>query len=168
MPAIDRIVRVNSSTFSWNSSAFMFDGQEIEGITSLDWEEKREVAVAYGARHDGTPLAWGEGGKYSVPSFKIKMLKDSWSVLQAYLAVGGLIRPGLGSYGDSVFTFQAQCIEPIVGSIPITAVATPCRVIGKRETREEGANILLTELDVGCLNLVENGIPLWSVARSIL
>lgn len=165
---LDTIVRINQSTFAWTSSVFLVDGQGVEGITSLDYEEKREIEVAYAARQDGRPVAWAGGGKYSVPSFKMRMLKDTFAALQLYWGAGGLLNPGLGSYGDSIWTFQAQCIEPIVGSIPITLVASPCRVVGKRETREEGTGKLVTELDISCLELVENGIPLWSVARTLL
>ena len=166
MPAIDQIVRINKSTFAWTSSVFMVDGQQVEGIKSLDYEEKREIEAVWAARQDGTPIAWAGGGKYSVPSFKMRMLKDTFSVLQAYWAASGTLGPGLGSFGDALWTFQAQCVEPVIGSIPITLVAAPCRVVGKRETREEGTGVLLTELDIGCLQLIENGIPMWSVVRA--
>jgi hypothetical protein len=165
---IDTIVRINQTTFAWNSSLFLVDGQGIEGIVALDYEEKREIEIAYAARQDGRPVAWAGGGKYSVPSFKLRMLKDSFGALQTYLATGGLLNPGAGSYGDAVFSFQAQCVEPVIGNFPITLVASPCRVIGKRETREEGIGKLVTELDISCLELIENGIPLWSVVRSLL
>jgi hypothetical protein len=165
---LDSVVRINNQTFAWSSSVFLVDGQGVEGITSLDWEEKREVEVAYAARQDGRPVAWAGGGKYSVPSFKMRMLKDTFAVLQAYWAAGGSLGPGAGSYGDSIWSFQAQCVEPVIGSIPITAVAAPCRVLGKRETREQGIGTLVTELDIGCLQLIENGLPLWSVVRSLL
>lgn len=165
---LDQLVRINQSTFAWSSSVFLVDGQSIEGIVALDYEEKREVAVAYAARQDGRPVAWAGGGKYSVPTFKMRMLKDTFMALQTYWAGAGLLSPGLGSYGDSIWTFQAQCVEPIIGSVPITTVAAPCRVLGKREAREEGTKELLTELDIGCLQLIENGLPLWSVVRQAL
>lgn len=165
---IDTVVRVNQSTYAWNSSVFLLDGQGIEGIKAVDYEEKREIEVVHAARPDGRPVAWAGGGKYTVPSFKIRMLKDTFAAVQAYLATGGLLNPGAGSYGDALFTFQLQCVEPIVGSIPITTIASPCRVVGKREAREEGIATLLTELDISCLQLIENGIPLWSVVRSLL
>lgn len=161
-------VRVNSTTYAWSSSIFLIDGVGIEGIVSVDYEEKREVDVVHAARQDGRPVAWAGSGKYSVPSFKVKMLKDTFADVQAMLAVGGMLGPGLGSYGDAIFTFQLQCVEPLVAALPITTVAAPCRITGKREAREEGIAALMTELDISCLQLIENGIPLWSLVRSLI
>lgn len=167
MPAIDEIVRVNQTTFAWGSSRFLIDGVPYEGILSIDYEEKLEIKEVHAARRDGRPVAYAGNGKYSVPNFKMRMLKDTFAVFQAQLAAGGLIRPGLGSYGDALWAFSAQCVEPIVGSTTISMVAAPCKVMGKRETREEGIEELVTEIDIKALNVIENGIPLWSLARSI-
>ena len=166
--AIDSVVRVNGTTYAWNSSIFMIDGVAIEGIVAVDHEEKREVGQAYASRQDGTPVAFAGGGKYSVSGFKIRFLKDTWEVVKQLLAAGGSLNPGAGSYGDAYWTWQAQCVEPIVGMLPITMNAGPCRIVGKREAREEGVEALVVEADIACLLMVENGIPLFSIVRGLL
>ena len=166
--SIDGFLRINNTTFAWNSSIVTIDGLGIEGVLSIDYEEKRESPVVHANRADGRPVAWAGGGKYIPPMIKIKMLKDTWGLLQVQLAVGGLIAPGLGSYGDAQFALGLQCVEPVIGSIPIMAMAAPCKIVGKRESRAEGTEALATEIDVSCLQLIENGIPLWSLVREAM
>lgn len=160
-------IRVNNTRYSWTSTRHLVDGQPFEGLVAVDYEQKRERKIVYANRQDGTSVGW-TSGKYSVPSFKAKFLKESAFAFKATLAAGGLISPGLGSYGDAEWTFMLQCVEPVVGAIPLTMLASPCTVIGDRESREEGMDELLVEFDIACLSLIENGIPLWSIARAAL
>jgi len=164
MATIDQFLRVNFQTFAWSSSVIEIYGQGVEGIRSIDYEQKREFEIAYAARPDGTPIAWAGGGKYSVPGFKIKMLKDTAS----YLKLALLAPAGAGSFGDAIFPVSIACIEPVVGSTPITTLASPCRVVGVRESREEGMATLLEEWDISCLRIIENGVPMFSVVRGLL
>jgi hypothetical protein len=172
MAAIDSFVRINQRTYAWGSSIFQMDGLGIEGIVAVDFEEKLEIAVVHAAKQSGRPVAFAGNGKYTVPAFKIRMLKDTWSVVQQAMGLGpiGLMlgSPGLGSFGDPLWTFSMQAVEPIVGMVPITAVFTPCKITGRREAREEGIKELVTELDIATLSMVENGIPFWSVVRDLI
>ena len=163
--SLDGFLRVNNTTFAWASSILQIDGFGIEGFLSIDYEQKREVKVVHAARQSGLPVAWAGGGKYTVPSFKTKMLKDTWMVVKSYLAAGGLIAPGLGSYGDAQVSITLQAVDPTILSPPLTLVASPARVVGDRESRAEGVDELVQEVDWSVLQLVENGIPLWSVVR---
>lgn len=159
-------LRVNNTRYSWLSSRALVDGQPWESLVAVDYEQKRERKIVHSMRQDGTPVGW-TSGKYSVPSFKLRMLKEGSAAFEETLAAGGLLVPGLGSYGDAEWTFLLQAVEPVVGAVPLTLAAAPCAVGGKRETREEGFDELVVEYDVYTLQMIENGIPLWSLVRSL-
>lgn len=160
------VVRVNHTVYAWTSCRFLIDAQPWEGLVAVDYEEKRERKIVYAARQSGTPLGW-TSGKYSVPAFTMKFLRDSWDALSTYLTLGGLLNPGLGSYGDAEWSFVLQTVEPVIGSLPITRVGAPCTVIGVKEGHEEGIDELVTEVDVACLQMRVNGKQLWSAARQL-
>lgn len=160
------ILRVNNTNYSWTSCRFLIDAQPWEGLVSVDYEQKRERKIVYAARQSGTPLGW-TSGKYSVPSFTMKFLRDSYNALTDYLSTGGLINPGLGSYGDAEWSFMLQTVEPVVGAIPITRVGSPCTIIGEKESHEEGIDELVTEVEIACLSMRVNGKQLWSAARQL-
>jgi hypothetical protein len=160
------VVRVNNTIYSWTSCRFLIDAQPWTGLVSVDYEEKRERKIVYAARQAGIPLGW-TSGKYSVPTFSMKFLRDSGNALTDYLTTGGLINPGAGSFGDAEWTFMLQTVEPTVGSIPITTVGVPCTIIGSKETHEEGIEELVTEFDIACLSLRHNGKQLWSAVRQV-
>lgn len=155
-------IRVNSTIYSWNSCSFKIDGVPYEGILSLDYAEKRERKIVHAARRQGTPLG-KTAGKYSVEPITMTMLRDSWhQKLKPQLAT-----KGLGSYGDAEFTMFMQAIEPVPGAVPMTTVINSCTIDGVKDTQAEGVEELLTELTIGALFLTVNGMPLWSVVRSL-
>jgi len=154
-------VRVNNTRYSWNSTRFLVEGAPTKGLVALDYSQKRERKTVYGAQQDGTPLGF-TAGKYSVDSMTMKFLKE-WS--QTFTDV--LTAIGLGSYGDAEFTFLCQVVEPILGSPPITVVGSPCVVVGKKDSYEEGVDELVDEFEILCLQLTENGKTLWSKVRGI-
>ena len=160
------IVRINSTIYSWTSCRFLIDAQPWTGIVAVDYEQKRERKIVYAARQSGQPLGW-TSGKYSVPSFSIKMIRDSADQLRQYLTLGGSINPGLGSYGDAEWTLTIQTTEPVIGALPITRIAYPVTVIGEKESHEEGIDELVTEFELACLQMTVNGAQLWSAVRSI-
>jgi hypothetical protein len=153
------IIRVNNTILSWNSFSFKIDGIPWVGITSFDYEQKRERKVVHAAKRDGTPLG-KTSGKYTVPSCKLTMLRDSYDKLTTILTA-----KGLGSYGDAEFTFIAQYIEPL--QPPITVIGTGCTIDGEKEAQAEGVDELVTEVEIGCLALSKNGKSLASLIRAI-
>lgn len=153
------IVRLNDTIVSWNSVSFKIDGIPYVGILSFDYEQTREREAVYGAKRDGRPLGF-TSGKYSVPSMTLKMLRDSWDDLSTQLTA-----LGLGSIGDATFTMIVQYIE--IGQPPITVVCVGCRIKGIKPTLEEGTGAATTELDIQCIEIVENGKPLASVVRAV-
>lgn len=155
------VIRVNHTLYSWPSCSFKIDSQPFEGIVELNYEQKRERKVVYAAKRDGRPLG-KTAGKYSVPSLTLKMLRDSADALTTYLSA-----KGLGSYGDPEFGMMLQVAEPVVGALPITVLMETCTIDGKKDAHAEGIDELVTEFEIGCLQLTENGKRLWSVIRSL-
>jgi hypothetical protein len=155
------VIRIGHTIYSWTSCVFKIDNQPFTGLVALDYEQKRERVVQYGARPDGRPLG-KTAGKYSVPSFSMKMLRDSADALTTYLTL-----KGLGSYGDAEFTIMVQVIEPVLGMVPMTTLAESCTIDGEKDGHEEGVDSLLTEFEIGCLQLTKNGKRLWSVQRGL-
>jgi hypothetical protein len=160
MPA-DLFVRVNNTRYSWTSSRFLIEGIPTEGLVAVDYEHSRECDIVYASRQDGTPLGW-TSGKYGVKSFKLKFLKEYAQAFKNFLAT-----IGAGSFGDAEWTFLAQFVEPVLGSIPITLVASPCKVTAERASHEEGMSALLTEFDLAVLQVIEGATPLFSIVRAL-
>jgi len=158
---VSDIIRVNNTILSWNSFSFKINGIPWVGIKSFSYEQKRERKVVYGAQRNGKPLG-KTAGKYSVASCSLTMLRDSYDKLTTELTA-----LGLGSYGDAEFTFIAQYIEPVIGSLPITVVGTGCTIDGEKEGNDEGTDELVTEVEIGCLSLLKNGKSLASIVRSV-
>ena len=163
--AIDSLLRVGGTAFAWNSSLFRIEGLLIEGVVGMSGVgEKLERPLVYGARRGGTALGRAGGGKYTPPSFKLKMLKDT-----AVLVKTSVLAPlGLGSYGFSGipgFTFQAQVVEETNGLVVVTANASGCVVEEVARDAAEGAEQLFEEWTISALDFIENGVPLWSVSR---
>ena len=156
-------LRVNSAIYSWEDCVFKIDNLQTTpagnpwNIVSLDWEQKRERKVVYTNRRSGRPRGKTRG-KYSVPSFTMKMLVAQSIELQEYLQ-----QQGQGSYGDAEFTMTIQTSAPgIIGARPITIVAESCTWDDEKESREEGIDELLTEIELGVLTITKNGLRLYS------
>ena len=156
------ILRINNLIVGWNSASFYIDGLDpYNGITSINYEQKRERKVVYGMRRDGTPLG-KTSGKYSVPNVSITFLRDSYDKLTTYLTL-----KGLGSYGDAEFAFSLLYSEPKAGTI-ISIIGTGCTIDGEKDSQQEGTDELVTEVEIGCLSILRNGKPLYSLARNLL
>lgn len=156
------LVRINNTVYSWSSTRLVINGDPWEGLKAVEYEQKRERKLVHAVDPAGRPKGW-TSGKYSVPTLKLKFLKDSAAALKTELAA-----IGAGSYGDAEWTMILQCTEPVLPpNLPITLTANPCTIIGARESREEGVDELVEEFDVMCLNLLENGLAMWSSARVI-
>lgn len=157
------IVRINNTLYSWNSTRLTINGDPwTGGLLSIDHAEKRERKLVHGGDPAGRPKGW-TSGKYSVATLKMKFLKDSAAALKLELAA-----LGAGSFGDAEWLFSLQCVEPVLPpSLPITLAGGPCTITDCHETREEGVDELVEEFDIMCLQLLENGVPLWSLARLV-
>lgn len=155
------LVRISPITHSWTSCRWAFNLIPFNGIQSVDYEEKRTRKIVYGSNRSGTPIGM-TSGKYEPGMLNIKMLRDSFDKLCTVL-----FPLGLGSYGDAEFIFFGQYIEPVIGSLPITVVATSCYIVGVKDSQAEGVDELVTEVSIQPLAYTRNGQRLWSLVRSI-
>jgi len=156
-------VRINNTIFSWTSCIFLFDLIAYKKIQALDFEDKREGEIVYGAQLDGTPLGQTEG-KYMPSPLTVTMLKDEfYQKLAPQLAA-----KGVGSLGDAESNFLAQYIEPVPGAIPMVVAATGLKLRGIKDSHQEGTGALTVELTFQPLLITRNGLPLWSLVRSAL
>jgi len=151
------IVRINNTIYSWESVEFTIDGNPWTGLVAVDTEQKRERKKVYAARKSGRPLGRTRG-KYSVPTFTMKILVDSFDALTDYLCQ----QSGSQSYGDSEFDFTIGIAEPGPGLRPITIIGTDVAIVGEKDGYEEGVDELLTEVELDAMSLTKNGKNLWS------
>lgn len=156
--------RLNDVVYSATSCSWNIALAPFVGITALSYNEKRERKLVHGSRKDGTPLGM-TGGKYSVESVTMTMLRSSFQRLAE------LLTPlGLGSYGDAKFPIVATYSEPfatINGVLPVTVAIDGCRITGVKDTYQEGIDELVTEVDMMAMALTRNGLRLWSVVNGI-
>jgi len=155
------LIRISPITHSWTSCRWAFNMIPFVGLQSVDYEEKRTRKLVYGSNRSGTPIGI-TSGKYEPGPLNIRMLRDSFQKLCLIL-----FPFGLGSYGDAEFTFFAQYIEPVIGSLPITVVATGCYIVGVKDAQSEGTDELVTDIAIQPLAFTRNGQRLWSLVRSI-
>lgn len=161
-------LRVNSALYSWTSCIFKVDNLPTApdgtpwDIVSLDFEEKRERKVVYSNRQDGRPRG-KTSGKYSVPSVTMKMLTAQHMKLLQYLALS----TGTPSYGDAEFGILVQVAEPVIGAQPITYSLKQVTIDDIKDGHEEGIDELVTEFELGVLNMSRNGLTLWSAIRGL-
>lgn len=156
--------RLNDNIYSATSCAWHINNAPFEGITAVNYEQKRERKLVHASRRDGTPLGM-TSGKYSVGSFSMTMLRSSYQRLIE------LLTPlGLGSYGDARFTFRGSYTEPLAslkGVPPIVIFVDGCRITGEKDGTQEGIDELVTEIDMAAMSITRNGLRLWSVVNGM-
>lgn len=156
--------RLNDVIYSATSCSWNIALAPFVGITALSYSEKRERKLVHASRKDGTPLGM-TGGKYSVDSVTITMLRSSFQRLIE------LLTPlGLGSYGDAKFPIVATYSEPLAtvnGVPPIVITIDGCRITGVKDSYQEGVDELVTEVEIQAMSLTRNGLRLWSVVNGV-
>jgi hypothetical protein len=163
------IIRIGGVQYNWNSSITRIDGQPFRGILEVDWSQKMDVETVYSQTQDGVPIG-ATSGQYAVDSFTFKMLREYAEQLKLYLAMTAPgVPPGnrgqIGSYGLTTFVFQATASEPLqIGALPVHVDASPCRIIGEKQTSAKGTAALETEFTVWCQQLRVNGLSMYSPA----
>lgn len=156
--------RLNGTPFSATSCSWSIALAPFIGITALNYEQKRERKLVHASRRDGTPLGM-TSGKYSVGSLGITMLRSSYQRL-----IEILTPLGLGSYGDASFPILATYSEPqaiLAGVLPVTIDIEGCRIVGEKDSYQEGVDELVTEVELMAMSIKRNGLRLWSVVNSI-
>ncbi len=156
--------RLNDVVYSATSCSWLIAGAPFVGITALSYSEKRERKLVHASRKDGTPLGM-TGGKYSVDSISMTMLRSSFQRL-----VEILTPLGLGSYGDAKFPIIATYSEPfatIQGVPPVVVAIDSCRITGVKDSYQEGVDELVTEVEMMALAVTRNGLRLWSTVNGL-
>jgi hypothetical protein len=141
-------VRRSNIIYSWKSSVHKIDGEPYEGIKSVSFSEKLERKLVHGAKRDATPLGM-TGGKYTLESVSITMLKDTANKLKRNLAE----KSGNGSYGGVEFNYDLQHVEP--GQDPISVSLIGLRLTGNKADEKEGVDESEVQLELMGLRAVE-------------
>jgi hypothetical protein len=156
------VLRLNNQPYNWNSSLSRFMGQAWPGVVEVNYSEKLDIETVYSQTQDGKPIG-GTSGQYEVDSFTVKMLIDDADALTTMLVASA--PQFLGSYGRVEFPFTLSVTEPLLpGAIPIEMIAGVCRIRGKKKGVAKGIEALVTEFDIWCKGIIENGKTLYSTA----
>jgi len=147
-------LRVNKWIHSWTSCTCRIDNLPTNQILAINYEQRLQVTVVPSNRQDTAPMGMS-GGQYSIPGFTITMLRSAAEALTDRL----MEKADGGGYGSAVFEVLLQVAED---SSLSSMHATHCRITGKRDFHEEGIDELVTEFEIGCLWLTENGKTLWN------
>lgn len=164
------IVRATDTIYAWESCTAKVDLVPYTGIRGCDFSgEKRERKPVRGMNKSTAPLG-KPSGKYTPPTLKLKMLRDSWEALKQQLTAKALLAGG-ASYGTASFNVTLTVSELVpsgVGPGVMTISATGCTVDGVDDTHGPDDNELVTELEIGVLTCSRNGQTLYDPARGIL
>ena len=153
------VIRINHTTWAWTSIAFTVDGQSIESVTAIDYEERLELRIVPSNSQDQIPLGMSLG-RYQVGLFPIRLLRDAAKNLKTYLSAKA-ISSGSGSYGQATFDMGLQLSGLDSTLVPSTVVFASCRIVGERAMHEEGTGVASTEFMVACLAIVQDGSSLF-------
>lgn len=148
-------IRVNQSTWSWNSVSWTIDGMSTEGIVGIDYDESLEVRIIPSNVQDQIPLGMSNG-RYQVGRFPLRMLRDSAVEFKNYLTVKAPAAQS-GSYGQATFDMGLQLSDLDAPTYaPSTTVFASCRVVGERVVHDEGLDALVTEFLIACLAITQD------------
>ena len=148
-------LRVNGLAYGWGSCVFKLADQRFTGITSIDYEDKLETAMLYGATRDQAPVGQ-TGGKYVPGEVSVTMRKDSAKAFLAALASRS--RDGK-SIGQVYFEGVVQYIEP--DDTPHTHLLHRMRCTGIKNSAKEGSDPLTVELGMTTQAIERDGITLY-------
>lgn len=147
--ALTDFVRVNGDVFSWKSCVMRVDNEDLSRkATALDYEQKRDRKQAYGNDRSGGPVG-PTSGKYDPGTPSLSLFRDYALALKAYLAN----KAGGRSYGNAVFTFQMQLVEP--NNDVVTVTFTECHIIGSKDSQKEGPDEITTDLTLQPKKIIE-------------
>jgi hypothetical protein len=165
-PLVD-CVRINQRTYGWTSCAFTVDGMPTEGLVGLDFDEKLETRTVLSNKQDGAPLGMSLG-RYQIGTFPVRMLRDSARVFKQYLQTKALTVAST-SYGQAVFALGLQLAASDAGDLqPMTTAFGGCRVLGEKTANQRGIDALVTEFQVGCLIIEQDGNTLWNATPTLV
>jgi hypothetical protein len=155
---------INGDVHNWTSVRIKKNGQSWSGVTAINWSQKRERAMLYGAAKHGAPRG-RTSGKYSVDSASMKMAKGSAAIFKKELAQQA---PDQKSFGNVEFDITVQFIAS--GEQAITVELQRCVITGTSSTNEESStDALVEEFTLSVMRVVEDGLTLYdaTITRSV-
>jgi hypothetical protein len=149
-------IRINGNAYDFGSVRMKLDGIRFEGVTSIKYSHKRERVKVTGLVKDRAPLGVTPG-KYNAEDGSITMYTSTAAYLRQLIAskVDGL------SYGDRIFTWTVQYVNPVFGSV-ITDELRGSWIIGDGASLEDNADPSKEEIPIGVSQIFRNGLLLSS------
>jgi hypothetical protein len=152
---------INGDAHSWTSVRVKKGGQSWSGVTAINWSQKRERSMLYGAGKHGAPRG-RTAGKYSVDAASMKMSKGSAAAFKKDLA---LLAQDRKSYGNVEFDITVQFINS--GDQAVTVELQRCVITGTSSTNEEtSSDALIEEFTLSVMRVVEDGLTLYDATTT--
>ena len=147
-------IRINGFTHSWASTKITIDGEQYVGMSKIAWGHAIEEGMVRG--QGGKPLGRTRG-QYTPEAVSITMRKSSAQVLKNNLAAKS---SGGRTFGAVTFPIVVQYLEP--DDTQITVELNQCRVLKVASANEQGTDPTADDIEISCLEVVENGKKLFS------
>jgi hypothetical protein len=148
-------LRVNGNAYGWGSCVFKLADERYTGITSIDYEDKLETVMLYGATRSHAPVGQ-TGGKYVPGDVTVTMRKDSAKAFIAALSARS--RDGK-SYGHVYFEGVVQYIEP--DNTPHVDLLHRMRCGGIKNSAKEGGDPLTVDITMTTQAIERDGKTLY-------
>lgn len=153
-------IRVNGYAYSWGSIYLAIGERPFFQFSEVSFSDKRERAKFTGMGKSQAPSARSRG-KYTTENPKLKGLKETCDDLRAALAE---VNPlGGTGYGDTPFNVYIEFSEQEPsGAYKMTTVELiDCLYEGTTETHTEGPDVLVEEIEINCMRILRDGLPLY-------
>lgn len=147
-------IRINGFTHSWASTKVTIDSEQYAGLSKISWDHAIEEGTVRG--QGGAPLGRTRG-QYAPGTVAVTLRKSSALELKKRLAAKS---PDGKTFGSVTFPIVVQYLEP--DDTPITVELNRCRVLKSTTANEQGPDATADELEISCLEVVENGVRLFS------
>jgi hypothetical protein len=148
------IIRVNNNEFSYRSCEFKLDLEPYEGLSSIDFGDKRVPAKVKGMNRSGAPIARTRGD-YDLDPLNITFLESTWVQIAAKLTL-----KGLGSMGNAEVQGTLSVYE--LGLIPLLYVFKDMKLTDFKSAKKEGNEPNMVETAWDIMQLTQNGQVLYS------
>lgn len=144
-------IAVNGEVYDWGDITIKIAGERFEGITAINYSQKRERVKVYGMNKSRAPIGT-TAGKYNAEDGKISCNSQCAQDIRDHLAtLGGGI-----SYGDTKFPIIV--IRTRKTGAVITDVLPGCWIISDDGGGEDSPDQLKEEIAFGCTGpITRNG-----------
>lgn len=148
-------VRVNGQMISWQSVTLKIGVEKYTGFTAVEYGDKRERSLAYGAGKHGAPRG-KSAGKYTPDPLVITVWKSTAKAILADLAA--LATDGK-SYGNVSTDIVVSFVEPSDATVIVEALG--CTLQEMAASHEEGPEGLNEKLTFQPMRIKRDGKSLY-------